>query len=52
MFTYFAICDVPEQALLHVTALLRAYRREIGTRRETPLGYRACPGDAGVVVVP
>ena len=32
MFTYSAICDVPEQTLLHVTALLRTHRREIGTR--------------------
>ena len=32
MFTYSAICDVPEQTLLHVTALLRAHRHEIGTR--------------------
>ena len=32
MFTYSAICDVPEQTLRHVTALLRAHRREIGTR--------------------
>jgi hypothetical protein len=32
VFTYSAICDVPEQTLLEVTALLHAYRREIGTR--------------------
>jgi hypothetical protein len=32
VFTYSAICDVPEETLLHVTALLRAHRREIGTR--------------------
>ncbi|MGH3504421.1 MAG: transposase family protein [Nocardioidaceae bacterium] len=32
MFAYPAICDVPEQTLLHVTALLRAHRRAIGTR--------------------
>lgn len=32
MFTYSAICDVPEETLLHVTALLRAHRGEIGTR--------------------
>ncbi len=32
MFTYSAICDVPEEALLHVTALLHAHRRAIGTR--------------------
>jgi hypothetical protein len=32
VFTYSAICDVPEETLLHVTALLHAHRREIGTR--------------------
>ncbi|MGB5150888.1 MAG: transposase family protein, partial [Mycobacterium sp.] len=32
MFTYSAICDVPEETLLHVTALLHAHRGEIGTR--------------------
>ena len=32
MFTYSAICDVPEETLLHVTALLRGHRRENGTR--------------------
>jgi len=32
VFTYSAICDVPEETLLHVTALLSAHRREIGTR--------------------
>ena len=32
MFTYSAICDVPEQTLLYVTALLHTHRREIGTR--------------------
>lgn len=32
MFTYSAICDVPEETLRYVTALLRARRREIGTR--------------------
>lgn len=32
MFTYSAICDVPAETLLHVTALLRAHRRVIGTR--------------------
>src|SRR5574337_185057 len=33
VFTYSAICDVPERTVLHVTALLHAHRREIGTRR-------------------
>ena len=33
MFTYPAICDVPEETLLHVTALLRGHRRAIGTRK-------------------
>ncbi|HYB35299.1 MAG TPA: transposase family protein [Mycobacterium sp.] len=33
MFTSSAICDVPEETLLHVTALLRGHRREIGTRK-------------------
>lgn len=32
MFTYSAICDVPEETLLHVTALLRAHRGRTGTR--------------------
>lgn len=32
MFAYSAICDVPEETLLHVTALLRAHRRRTGTR--------------------
>ncbi|UQX12260.1 transposase family protein [Candidatus Mycobacterium methanotrophicum] len=32
MFTYSAICDVPQETLLHVTALLHAHRREIRTR--------------------
>lgn len=32
MFIYSAICDVPEQTLVHVTALLRTHRREVGTR--------------------
>lgn len=32
MFTYSAICDVPEETLLYVTALLHAHRRAIGTR--------------------
>lgn len=32
MFTYSAICDVPEETLQHVTALLHAHRCEIGTR--------------------
>ncbi|MCI4675662.1 hypothetical protein [Candidatus Mycolicibacterium alkanivorans] len=32
MFTYSASCDVPEETLLYVTALLHAHRREIGTR--------------------
>lgn len=32
MFTYSVICDVPEQTLLYVTALLHTHRREIGTR--------------------
>ena len=33
MFTYSAICDVPEETLLQVTALLRGHRREMGTRK-------------------
>lgn len=32
MFAYSAICDVPEETLLWVTALLREYRQRIGTR--------------------
>ena len=32
MFTYSAICDVPAETLLYVTALLCAHRRAIGTR--------------------
>ena len=32
MFTYSAICDVPEETLLHVSALLHTHRRAIGTR--------------------
>lgn len=32
MFTYSAICDVPEETLRYVTALLHAHRRDIGTR--------------------
>jgi hypothetical protein len=32
LFTCSAICDVPEQTLLEVAALLHAHRREIGTR--------------------
>ncbi|UQX10986.1 hypothetical protein [Candidatus Mycobacterium methanotrophicum] len=38
MFAYSAICDVPEQTLLYVTALLRMHRREIGTRTERRAG--------------
>ncbi len=37
MFTYSAICDVPEETLLAVTAWLLEHRRRIGTR----LGRRA-----------
>jgi DDE superfamily endonuclease len=33
VFTYFAICDVPEETLRYVTALLWAHRREVGTRK-------------------
>jgi hypothetical protein len=33
VFTYSAICDVPEEAPPHLTALLRGHRREIGTRK-------------------
>jgi hypothetical protein len=32
VFTYSAICDVPEETVLHVSALLHAHRRAIGTR--------------------
>lgn len=32
MFAYSAICDVPGETLRYVTALLTAYRHEIGTR--------------------
>ncbi len=32
MFTYAAICDVPEETLRIVTGWLLAHRREIGTR--------------------
>lgn len=32
VFTCSAIRDVPEETLLHVTALLHGHRREIGTR--------------------
>jgi hypothetical protein len=32
VFTYSAICDVPEETLVTVTAWLWAYRRRIGTR--------------------
>lgn len=32
MFTYSAICDVPAETLVRVSALLYAHRREIGTR--------------------
>jgi len=32
VFTYSAICDVPTETLLHVTALLHAHRHRIGTR--------------------
>ena len=32
MFTYSAICDVPEETLRIVTGWLLAHRREIGTR--------------------
>ena len=32
MFTYSAICDVRQETLLYVTALLHAHRRAIGTR--------------------
>jgi hypothetical protein len=38
VFTYSATCDVPEETLLQVTALLRAYRREIGTRKRRRSG--------------
>lgn len=38
MFTYSAICDVPEETLLHVTALLHVQRREIRTRAGRRLG--------------
>lgn len=38
MFTYSAICDVPEETLLHVAALLHAHRREIGTRARRRAG--------------
>jgi hypothetical protein len=37
VFTYSAICDVPEETLLHVTALLGEHRRTTGTRK----GHRA-----------
>ncbi|MBO0885573.1 MAG: transposase family protein [Mycobacterium sp.] len=33
MFTYSAICDVPEETLRHVTALLCRHRRALGTRK-------------------
>jgi hypothetical protein len=33
VFTYPAICDVPEQTLLHVTAQLHKHRHAIGTRK-------------------
>jgi len=32
VFTYSAICDVPEETVVRVTAWLLAHRREIGTR--------------------
>ena len=38
MFTYSAICDVPEETLLHVTALLR------GTAARSAPGRGAAPG--------
>jgi hypothetical protein len=38
VFTYSAICDVPEETLLYVTALLHAHRREIGTRARRRAG--------------
>ena len=38
MFTYSAICDVPEETLLQVTTLLHAHRRAIGTRRGARAG--------------
>lgn len=33
MFTYSAVCDVPEQTVQHVTELLQEYRRQVGTRK-------------------
>lgn len=38
MFTYSAICDVPEETLLYVTALLREHRRAVGTRNRRRAG--------------
>ncbi len=38
MFTYSAICDVPEETLLYVTALLYGHRRQIGTRAGRRVG--------------
>jgi DDE superfamily endonuclease len=33
VFTYTAICGVPQETLLQVTTMLRTHRREIGTRK-------------------
>jgi hypothetical protein len=33
VFIYSAICDVPEETLRYVTALLRAHRHQVGTRK-------------------
>jgi hypothetical protein len=46
--TYSAICDVPEETLLWVTALLRTHRREIGTRKGRRAGSERIQG-SGVV---
>ena len=51
MFTYSAICDVPEETLRYVTALLRAHRREIGTRAGRR-AVRACNEKVRLAALP
>ena len=38
MFTYSAICDVPEETLRHVTSLLQTHRRRPGARSDLRAG--------------
>ncbi|UQX12204.1 hypothetical protein M5I08_07910 [Candidatus Mycobacterium methanotrophicum] len=51
MFAYSAVCDVPEQTLLCVTAVLRTHRREIGARAGRRAGTARAQAKLVVAVV-